>query len=116
MTSQKLSLASVALLALTLMPTVAAAQDFKDLKSNGNLQLRGYGSFFIPGTTHDIDAATATGGGYMGRNFPGGHNQMYVQFMLPQAQKGKKHSPIGIVHGCCLSTKSWQTTPDGRMG
>ena len=24
--------------------------------------------------------------------------------------------PIGIVHGCCLSTKSWQTTPDGRMG
>ena len=21
-----------------------------------------------------------------------------------------------IVHGCCLSTKSWQTTPDGRMG
>ena len=20
------------------------------------------------------------------------------------------------MHGCCLSTKSWQTTPDGRMG
>ena len=72
MTNQKLSLASVALLALTLMPTVAAGQDFKDLKSNGNLQLRGYGSFFIPGTTHEIDAATATGGGYVGRNFPGG--------------------------------------------
>ena len=43
-------------------------------------------------------------------------NQMHVQFMLPQAQNGKKHVPIGIVHGCCLSTKSWQTTPDGRMG
>ena len=43
-------------------------------------------------------------------------NQMYFQFMLPQAQNGKKHVPIGIVHGCCLSTKSWQTTPDGRMG
>jgi hypothetical protein len=43
-------------------------------------------------------------------------NQMYVQFMLPLAQNGKKHYPIGIVHGCCLSTKSWQTTPDGRMG
>ena len=43
-------------------------------------------------------------------------DQMYVQFMLPQAQSGKKHYPIGIVHGCCLSTKSWQTTPDGRMG
>ncbi len=43
-------------------------------------------------------------------------NQMYVQFMLPQAQKGKKHNAIGIIHGCCLSTKSWQTTPDGLDG
>jgi hypothetical protein len=43
-------------------------------------------------------------------------NQMYVAFMKPQAQNGKKHVPLGIIHGCCLSTKSWQTTPDGRMG
>ena len=43
-------------------------------------------------------------------------NQMYVQFMKPQAQNGKKHVSDRIVHGCCLSTKSWQTTPDGRMG
>ena len=43
-------------------------------------------------------------------------DQMHFQFMLPQAQKGKKHYAIGIVHGCCLNTKSWQTTPDGRMG
>src|SRR5262249_13231252 len=42
--------------------------------------------------------------------------QMYFAFMLPQAQNGKKHHAIGIIHGCCLSTKSWQTTPDGRMG
>jgi hypothetical protein len=21
-----------------------------------------------------------------------------------------------MVHGCCLSSKSWETTPDGRMG
>jgi len=43
-------------------------------------------------------------------------NQMHFQFMLPQSQKGKKHYAIGIVHGCCLNTKSWQTTPDGRIG
>jgi hypothetical protein len=43
-------------------------------------------------------------------------NQMYVQFMLPQAQNGKKNYPIVFTHGCCLSAKSWQTTPDGRMG
>jgi hypothetical protein len=44
-------------------------------------------------------------------------DQMYVSFMLPRGNgNGKKHYPIAIVHGCCLSTKSWQTTPDGRMG
>ena len=112
-------IACAGLLALALMPMKAAAQDWKDVQSNGNLHLRGYGTFFIQGTPHAIDAETATGGGYTGRGFPGGLsmiNQMHVQFMLPQAQKGKKHNPIGIVHGCCLSTKSWQTTPDGRMG
>src|SRR6202171_3156766 len=24
--------------------------------------------------------------------------------------------PIVFVHGCCLSSKTWETTPDGRMG
>jgi hypothetical protein len=40
---------------------------------------------------------------------------MYVQYQLPQAQNNKQW-PIVFVHGCCLSSKSWQTTPDGRMG
>jgi pimeloyl-ACP methyl ester carboxylesterase len=42
-------------------------------------------------------------------------NQMYVQFMKPQVED-KRHSPIVFVHGGGLSSKSWQTTPDGRMG
>jgi len=122
MKSQKLStaLASAALLALVLTSTMATAQDQSAVQSNGDLNLRGYGSFFIPGTTHSIDAATASGGGPFAAFFPGGLsmiNQMYVSFMLPRGKgNGKKHYPIAIVHGCCLSTKSWQTTPDGRMG
>jgi len=115
--TRTIALASAAVLALALMPTIGAAQEFSDVKSNGNLHLRGYGSFFITGNTHTIDSATATGGGPF--PLPGGEsmiNQMYVQFMLPQAQNGKKHYPMAIVHGCCLSTKSYQTTPDGRMG
>jgi hypothetical protein len=112
-------LAYVALLALALTPMMAAAQDFSAVQSNGDLNLRGYGTFFIPGTTHPINTATANGGGFA--NFPVGGlsmiNQMHVQFMLPRGKgNGKKHVPIAIVHGCCLSTKSWQTTPDGRMG
>ena len=114
---RKAALASAALLALSLMPTLAAAQNYDDVKSNGNLQLRGYGSFFIPGNTHEVAPPVASNGGGSTTD-PGLSmiNQMYVQFMLPQAQNSKKHVPIGIVHGCCLSTKSWQTTPDGRMG
>ena len=44
------ALASAAVLALVLMPTMAAAQDYSAIESNGNLHLRGYGNFFIPGT------------------------------------------------------------------
>ena len=114
---RRTGLACTALLALALMPTIGAAQELSDIQSNGNLHLRGYGNGFIEGETHSINADTARGG-QAGNTFAGLSmiNQMYFQFMLPQAQNGKKHYPIGIVHGCCLSTKSWQTTPDGRMG
>ena len=27
-----------------------------------------------------------------------------------------KDVPVVMVHGCCLSSKTWETTPDGRMG
>ncbi len=41
-------------------------------------------------------------------------NQMYVQYQIPL--KGAEHVPVVMVHGCCLSSKTWETTPDGRMG
>jgi hypothetical protein len=41
-------------------------------------------------------------------------NQMYVQFQTPVG--GDRHTPVVMVHGCCLSSKTWETTPDGRMG
>src|SRR5262245_7862177 len=123
--SRLICIASAALLALALTPSIAAAQGYKDVQSNGNLHLSGYGNFFIPGNLADCPPQPLTPGVTncnicSGSNManPSLHmiNQMYVQFMKPQAQNGKKHAPIAIVHGCCLSTKSWQTTPDGRMG
>ena len=30
--------------------------------------------------------------------------------------RGDRHVPVVMVHGCCLSSKTWETTPDGRMG
>src|SRR5262249_33730288 len=41
-------------------------------------------------------------------------NQMYVQYQIPVS--GAQHVPVVMVHGCCLSSKTWETTPDGRMG
>ncbi len=41
-------------------------------------------------------------------------NQMYVQFQKPV--NAEAHAPVVMVHGCCLSSKTWETTPDGRMG
>ena len=110
------------LVALGLMTNVAAAQDYSAVNANGTLLLGGYGNFFIPGNlaTCPTPPPPCTNSQMCsGTTNPGLHmiNQMYVQFMLPVKEaKKRRHYPIGIVHGCCLSTKSWQTTPDGRMG
>ncbi len=97
-----------AFFALALMPSIGAAQEYSDLKLNGDLLLRGYGSFFIDGVQHELEPPVGTGLSMI--------SQMYVQYTLPKTQRGKEHTPVVFVHGCCLSSKSWQTTPDGRMG
>lgn len=40
-------------------------------------------------------------------------NQMYVHYQIPVDDKT---TPLVLIHGCCLTGKSWETTPDGRMG
>lgn len=48
---------------------------------------------------------------------PGGHitvNQMCVRFMVPEDADGRV--PVVMIHGATLTGKSWETTPDGRMG
>src|SRR5262245_6019488 len=39
-------------------------------------------------------------------------NQMYVQYKVPPSSR----VPVVMVHGADLSGKSYETTPDGRMG
>jgi pimeloyl-ACP methyl ester carboxylesterase len=39
---------------------------------------------------------------------------MYVRYMVPQGGDGRV--PVVMVHGATLTGKSWETTPDGRMG
>jgi pimeloyl-ACP methyl ester carboxylesterase len=83
-----------------LLTGIAAAQQ--------PLTLASQGSFFVGGESKTMPAA---GRGQAGEITV---NQMYVQFQIPL--KGAQHVPVVMVHGCCLSSKTWETTPDGRMG
>lgn len=90
------------LVALVALPTAALAQRNLD----GQLVLESQGSFFVGGEVKTLDGAG-----------PPAHvtiNQMYVQFQVPP--DGDEHLPVVMVHGCCLSSKTWETTPDGRIG
>jgi pimeloyl-ACP methyl ester carboxylesterase len=70
------------------------------------------GSFFVGGESKTLSPtpgpAIIAGGGEVTVN------QMYVQYQIPP--DSDQHVPVVMVHGCCLSSKTWETTPDGRMG
>ena len=70
------------------------------------LVLKSQGSFFVGGDTKKIGTGQSPQDDVT-------VNQMYVQYQAPD---GDRHVPVVMVHGCCLSSKTWETTPDGRMG
>ncbi len=88
------------------------AQALKDVQTPDTpLVLKAQGSFFVGGEKAEQTRGEA---GDLG---PAGHiavNQMYVRYMVPQVGDG--NVPVVMVHGATLTGKSWETTPDGRMG
>jgi pimeloyl-ACP methyl ester carboxylesterase len=114
--TSKSSISLSLLTALTLLPAAGSAQTLSDVKPPpGPLTLKQQGSFFVGGKSVFSDAAGWDLAGALPQYGSGDImvNQMYVQFQVPQ---NVKHMPIVLVHGCCLSSKTWETTPDGRMG
>ncbi|MGP0075450.1 MAG: hypothetical protein ACLPWF_26340 [Bryobacteraceae bacterium] len=83
--------------------------------SSKPLVIASQGSFFVGGESKNSKelSANATGPG-AGEAGDVTINQMYVQYQTPV--NGNQHAPVVMVHGCCLSSKTWETTPDGRMG
>ena len=82
-----------------------------------SLLIKEQGSFFVGGRTIYTDALTGNPTGFLGTGTNDGHitvDQMYVQYQIPEG--GDAHVPVVMLHGCCLSAKSYETTPDGRMG
>jgi pimeloyl-ACP methyl ester carboxylesterase len=92
--------------------TGVRAQALKDLQTpDSPLVLKAQGSFFVGGEKAEQTKME------LGDLGPGGHitlNQMYVRYMVPQ--NGAGNVPVVMVHGATLTGKSWETTPDGRMG
>ncbi|WP_029001023.1 hypothetical protein [Azohydromonas australica] len=100
----------MAALAGAAVPLSATAQKFSDLQqSSSPLVLKSQGSFYVGGETVTQTAAE------IGLYGPGSLviNQMYVQYMVPN---GRPKVPVVMVHGATLSGKTYETTPDGRMG
>src|SRR6185436_9756957 len=89
----------------------AYAQALNDVRTPTTpLFLKAQGSFFVGGRKVEQTKSE------LGNLGPGGHivvDQMYVRYMVPQAGDG---IPVVMIHGATLTGKTWETTPDGRMG
>ena len=107
-----LFLAGVAPASLLMTGIGAEAQALRDVQTPPTpLVLKAQGSFFVGGEKVQQNEVE------LGNLGPGGQitiNQMYVRFMVPQ--DGAGNVPVIMVHGATLTGKSWETTPDGRMG
>src|SRR3954469_4211751 len=105
------ALAGVAVAGMLGNAITVAAQGVSDLQTpKSPLVLKAQGSFVVGG---DVISAPA---GDLGVGAAAGHvtiNQMYVEYAVPE---GATKVPIVTIHGGGLSGKSFETTPDGRMG
>jgi pimeloyl-ACP methyl ester carboxylesterase len=110
--SQAAAFVAAVLASVLSTPGGATAQALADVQTPDTpLVLKAQGSFFMGGETVEQTQ------GQLGNLGPGGHitiNQMYVRFMVPHGGDGNQ--PVVMLHGATLTGKSWETTPDGRMG
>jgi hypothetical protein len=108
--------ALAAVLGFGLVCGAARAQQLMDVQMPKDpLVLQQQGSFYVGGHPSHV---AITGWDQFRPDYgsPGDatFDQMYVQFQ--KAPGSDKHVPIVFVHGAVVSAKTWETTPDGRMG
>jgi pimeloyl-ACP methyl ester carboxylesterase len=80
-------------------------------KLTGPLIIERQGSFFVGGRNIKSDTLST-----LPAYAPSGTvaiEQMYVRYQIPAAAQ---RIPLTLIHGCCLTGKTWESTPDGRMG
>ena len=75
------------------------------------LTLSSQGSFFVGGRAVRSETLSS-----LPAYAPSGTitvDQVYVHYQIPAEIRGPA---LTLIHGCCLTGKTWETTPDGRMG
>ena len=80
--------------------------------NDGPLVLAKQGSFFINEQTAETSFPSGTG------TPPSGHISvmgMYVQYQIPR-DRNRRANPVVMVHGSSHTGKTFEETPDGRMG
>ena len=80
--------------------------------ASGPLAIERQGSFFVGG--HDVHSDTLSTLPAYAAEGTVTVDQMYVRYQVPVGAAG--HHALTLIHGCCLTGKTWETTPDGRMG
>ena len=78
---------------------------------NGPVTIEKQGSFFVGGK--DIESSTLSTLPAYAQSGTITVDQMYVRYQAPVKAK---NTSIVMIHGCCLTGKTWESTPDGRMG
>src|SRR6186713_2365305 len=110
----KLSAFSIAIAVVVATTATGSAQSPRGKDLEKPLVIAKQGSFFVGGEKKALPAPPQGGRGGAPAGGEISVNQMYVQYQVPP--NGDRHVPVVMVHGCCLSSKTWETTPDGRMG
>ena len=112
--SLKMTSFRVAALRLSLPIVCATAPALAQTASpiTGPLIIEKQGSFFVGGREQ-----TSTSLGPAKFSVAPGTitvDQIYTRYQIPPAAASRPN--IILIHGCCLTGKTWETTPDGRMG
>jgi hypothetical protein len=78
--------------------------------TDGPLVIEKQGSFFVGG--RERASSTLGQAGMAAGTIT--VDQVYVRYQTPPGASARPN--IVLIHGCCLTGKTWETTPDGRMG
>lgn len=78
---------------------------------NGHLTIARQGSFFVGGRDVKSDSLSLLPGYAATGTIT--VDQMYVRFQEPI---NARRPPVVFIHGCCTTGKTWERTPDDRMG